>query len=77
MQGRLTILALIAWSAVMAVYYWRTIADNCGAGEGDCGAAIGLGLLLSAMIWGLGAGVIALVSALVGTIAGWLARRDR
>jgi hypothetical protein len=64
LRGRITTLILVAWSAAMVVYYARTIADNCG-GEGDCGAAIGLGLLAAAMIWLLGTGLILLAAAAV------------
>jgi hypothetical protein len=56
--------AVALWTVAVAVYYARTIADNCGTADGDCGAAIGLGLLLAAILWLLGLvpiGILALV----------------
>jgi hypothetical protein len=37
----------------MVWFYVETISANCG-NENDCGAAIGLGFLITAMIWSVG-----------------------
>lgn len=54
----------------MVAYYGLTIAGNCGEPERDCAAAIGLGLLATAILWLAGVGAILLVAA----VAGWLIR---
>jgi hypothetical protein len=53
------------WTVAVVVYYGLTVADNCGSPDGDCGAAIGLGLLVAAIFWLAGLvpiGIVALVA---------------
>ena len=62
-------IALAVWSVLMLAFYAWTVAANCsasGQAEGnDCGAAVGLGVLMAAMIWLAGALFLAL---LVGAV---------
>jgi hypothetical protein len=67
---RTTTWLLIVWSGLMVWLYVGTISANCG-NENDCGAAIGLGFLMTVMIWLAGFAVV-LLARLVG---GWVKRR--
>jgi uncharacterized membrane protein YhaH (DUF805 family) len=63
-------ITLAVWSVLMLAFYAWTVAANCsdsGQAEGsDCGAAVGLGILMTVMIWLAGALLLAL---LVGAFA--------
>ena len=63
-------ITLAVWSVLMLAFYAWTVAANCsdtGQAEGnDCGAAVGLGLLMAAMIWLAGAILLLIV---MGAIA--------
>ena len=73
---RATVITLAVWSVLVLAFYVWTVASNCsesGQADGnDCGAAVGLGVLMAAMIWLAGALLLALVlgvAALVRRIA--------
>lgn len=67
-----TVIALLVWSALVLAFYAWTVASNCsesGQAEGnDCGAAVGLGVIMAAMIWLGGALLVALVVGLVALV---------
>jgi hypothetical protein len=72
MPKRATLIALAVWSALVLAFYVWTVVSNCsesGQADGnDCGAAIGLGVVMAVMIWLAGAIVVALVAGAVALI---------
>ncbi|HEX8120700.1 MAG TPA: hypothetical protein VF549_05460 [Solirubrobacteraceae bacterium] len=72
MRRRWPLIVLALWSVLIAAFYVWTVASNCsesGQAQGDdCGAAVGLGLLMAIMIWLAGALVVALVAGAVALV---------
>ena len=69
---RISTWPIFVWSGLIVWLYVETISSNCG-NENDCGAAIGLGSLMTVMIWTLGFAVL-MVARFVG---GRIRRRDQ
>jgi hypothetical protein len=65
MRRRRPLIVLAVWSVLIAAFYVWTVASNCSesgqAAGDDCGAAVGLGLLMAIMIWLAGALALGLV----------------
>ncbi len=72
MPKRATLITLGVWSVLVLAFYVWTVVANCsesGQADGnDCGAAVGLGVVMAAMIWLGGALVVALVAGAVALV---------
>jgi hypothetical protein len=69
---RAALISLALWAVLMVGFYVWTVASNCsdsGQADGnDCGAAVGLGVLMAALIWLAGALLLALVLGVVAML---------
>jgi hypothetical protein len=58
---------ILVWTGLTVWLYVETISANCG-NENDCGAAIGLGFLMTVMIWTVGFAVLMVARFVEGRI---------
>ena len=69
---RAALVVLAVWSGLILAFYVWTVASNCsdsGQADGnDCGAAVGLGVIMAVLIWLAGALVLALVLGLAALV---------